>query len=254
MSVQLNTVPLDAPFKWLGQGWRLFKEQSGLWMMMFFFIFASLLFSSLLGAIGMVIYALVHPFLVAGFYHLAFKANHQIRGDINEFFVAFKDQQVVRIFIQLGLLSLVVSLLTEPLTRPIVQAISEGTQADQTSIALLVLAQGSYWLFTFFAIPIAYFHHEQRLFTVLMYSFNACMRNIVPLLLFAFVSMLLFFFSFVLTLGLALIVVLPWLMITSYLAFHDIIGADLVLDSPIDEQQSERRSDDDNDDDMTMSA
>lgn len=233
---------------WISRGWTLFKEQSGLWMQAFFFIVGAAFALSALGPVGIVIYSVLNPFLMAGFYHMAFRAHHGVNSKIQDMFVPFKDVRVRRIFLQLAALGLLVAALTAPLSTEVFEhiqnsATGKAADTDMGKIQLLVVVQLLYFMATFFAVPIAYFHHEQNIITVISLSFKACFNNLAAIVVFAVMALALSLMTFP-TLGLAMVIVMPWLMLSSYLAFNDLIGSDIPLD--LDDKND--------DDDITMVA
>ena len=232
MTIQINKVAAQRGLVWISRSWQLFKEQSGLWMQAMFFIIASSLGAQMLGAISpifVIIYAFVHPFLMSGMYHMAFKAKNGINSEFSDLFIAFKDVKIRRVMLQIASVSLLVSLLVTFVGADNLAALQDQQSLDPGSALLFVIISAIYLMFFFYAIPIAYFFHEQNLLLILKTSFKACWQNIVPLIVFALVAMTLCLLTLP-TMLLGLFIVLPWLTIAFYISFDDVLGGDFPPD------------------------
>ena len=246
MSIKIKTVPVGRVLHWYQRAWQMFKEQPGLWMFATFVMFLVMLVSALLDIVGFVARAMVMPFLLAGFYHLAFRANHQVGSKFNDMFAPFKDKQAQTVLLQIGLVGLLFNLLALPSAESFYAAFSKGEQPADVDVYTLTALNAGHFLLTFYAIPVAFFHHERNVITTIITSVKACLMNLPVLLIFAISSMFLVSFALALTMGLALTVIMPWLMIVSFLSFSDVIGGDFTLD--------DENKDDDDDNDMTIIA
>lgn len=238
MAIQINKVATHKGIEWIRQSWQLFKQQSGLWMQTMFFITGIGIFGQILGQISMLIpllYALVQPFLMAGIYHMAFKAKNGVNSKFNDVFIAFKDLRSRRVLLQIALITILVSLMVSSLVGDNLMALSEGVSPDP-GMALALLVLGFVYLMLFFyAVPIAYFFHEQNLLHILKSSFSACWQNAFPLTVFGVISSGLFLLTLP-TMLLGLFIVLPWLSIGFYLSFSDLFGHDLPPDDGFDDK------------------
>lgn len=244
MMIQINKVAPQNALQWYSRGWALFKEQSGLWMQSVFFVLV-MAFASGLHQLTMILFAFAYPFLMSGLYQMAFNAKHGVSSEFKDLFSGFKDDRIRRVLIQLAALGLLVSLAMTPLTSQLFESMKTGVPLPIETMVLMTGANLIYMMFFMFAVPIVYFYHEQNLLVVLKTSFSACIQNIPAMIIFGLLSMALITFS-VFTLFLALIIILPWLMLTLYLAFDDLIGTDIKLDDKDD--------DDDNEQDITFTV
>lgn len=243
MTIEIKTVSVSRLFVWYKRAWQMFKEQPGLWMFATMTMFGVSLIAMMLDVVGIVLRSMIMPFFIAGFYHLAFRANHKVGSKLEDFFAAFKDKQAQAVLLQIGLVGVAFSVMSLPSAQSFSEALAAQQQpADADVIAILTIHMIHY-IFTFFAIPIAFFHHERSLAKAVLSSIMACLRNIPVLALFAISASFISAAAFMLTLGMAMAVVMPWLMIVSFLAFNDIIGGDFNVNN-----------DDDDNNDMTIIA
>jgi uncharacterized membrane protein len=248
MTIQINKVSPQNAVQWISRAWVLFKEQPGLWMQIAFFMFAAMLSSGLLREVGVLLFALVHPFLMAGFYHMALNAKNGVNSQFADLFCGFKDQRIRKVLLQLGLVGFAISMLLSPLSPDVLKAMNTGVQPDSQEMLLFSMSNILKGMFFYFAVPIAYFYHEQDFLVIMKTSFMACLQNLSALFVFSILSLGLVLVTFP-TMGLALIIVVPWLMLAGYLSFNDILCPDLP-----DDKNGEDKSDDDNKPDFTFTV
>lgn len=153
---------------------------------------------------------------------MALNANNGVTSQFKNLFIAFSDQRVRRVFLQLGGLSFVINVLASPLSMAIFTGVLESKPVESYLMWSYLAINLTHYLFFFFAIPIAYFFHEQNLFTIIKAVFQAILSNIGPLAVLMMILLGLFFIS-MLTFLMALVIVAPLMMIVNYLAFNDIM-------------------------------
>lgn len=245
-NIQIHKVAPQRAFFWISRSWEIFKQQSGLWMLSFFFIFMLGGIASSLGPVGVIAYSLTYPFLLAGFYHMAFRADNGLESRFNDLFVAFSDARVRRVLIQLGAMGLLFISLLSPLQAQLQEALIKGEVVDGNVLLMYTGAHIIYYMFFLFAVPVAHFYHEQNFLVVVKTAFLACLNNPLPMVLFALLAMTLGMAT-IITLFLAMVVVVPMLMISVYLAFNDILRPEHTL-----EDKDKDDDDNDNDDDYKI--
>ncbi|MFT4929543.1 MAG: hypothetical protein ACI8WB_005677 [Phenylobacterium sp.] len=245
MTIKVNKVEAQRGVYWITKGWGLFKQQSGLWMQTMVFIVGLGIGAQLLGqasVVTIILYAFAHPFLMAGYYHMAFQAKNGVDSKFTDVFIAFKDLRIRRVMFQLASISLLVTLTVSALGADNVEALKEGQALDAGPAFLYAIISLIYLMFFFFTVPIVYFFHEQNLLRILKLSFTACWRNIAPLAVFALMALGLCLMTMP-TLLLGLFIVLPWLSIAFYLSFDDVFGDDLPADFEQVDGQDNRKDD-----------
>lgn len=240
-NIQIYKVSVQSAFRWFSRAWHIFKEQSGLFMSATFFIFVSMILASMIGIVGSVVFALAQPFLSAGIYHLAFKADNGVESKFSDLFVAFSDLQSRRVLLQLGALGLLFATAMAPMSIQIRQMLLEQQSPDGNLVALYMLAHLVYYMVFLFAVPIAHFYHEQSLLRVIKTGLLACLSNPSAMIMLLMLSSLLVFLSSF-TIFLAMIVFMPLIMIVIYLAFNDILRPALPFDSEDDDDQNDQNN------------
>jgi uncharacterized membrane protein len=234
MTIKINKVPTQNALAWISHGWVLFKAQAGLWILSIFCIFGAAIIASMAGIIGSVLFAFAQPFLVAGIYHMAFHSNNGLTSEIKDLFIAFKNVRVRRVFIQIASLELLVAIVLSPFSSEIQTAILNTEPLSTQTALLYTIFNLISFMFLLYAVPIAWFFHEQNLLSILKLSFIACFNNIGVLLVFAVLSFGLFLLTLP-TFLIGLVVVLPWLTISAYLSFNDMFESDMPIEHDSDD-------------------
>ena len=96
-------------FSWIKQGWRLFTLQPGPFMSMSAILMGLLYLTSLIPPIGIVV-AFLMPFLSAGFYAAASRAEQGEKLSAMDIFSLLSQLGKYRIFIRLALLGIIFSM------------------------------------------------------------------------------------------------------------------------------------------------
>lgn len=210
-------------------------------MLSFFFIYFLSLFAASLGNVGMIAFSLLNPFLMAGFYHLAFKADNGVNSEFMELFTAFSDVRVRGVLLQIGFIGLLYTFFFSQISTEAAEQFIDGKEVNGEALITLVFASILYQMFFFFAVPVAYFFHERSLLFVIKYAFLACLSNPLALTLFGLLAFLLSMAT-IFTLFLAMIVVSPMLMISVYLAFNDILKPEFEIEHKADDNDDDQGS------------
>ena len=253
MTIQINRVSPQNAVKWLSRAWVLFKEQPGLWMQTVFFMLSAGFASGLLGEFGMLLFSLIHPFLMAGFYRMAVNAKNGVNSQFSDLFSGFKDVRIRKVLLQLGLVGFALSILLSPLSPELKTAMETGVPLDMQTTLIFTVVNLLYSMLFYYAVPIAYFFHEQDFLVVMKTSFMACLHNLMALFVFLVLSMGLVMATFP-TLFLGMIIVLPWLMLAGYLSFTDILCPDLPDDKNGEDSSNGNDDDDDDKQDFTFTV
>jgi hypothetical protein len=254
MTIQINKVATNKGVQWMSEAWGLFKEQSGLWMKSIFFIIMLGIAVQFMGEASIffvVLYSLAHPFLMAGLYHMVFKAKNGINSQFGDLFIAFKDIRARKVLLQVAIASIIMSLLASLVMSDVLTDYQAGTPLSLDLIIPAVVVYFTYLMFFAYAVPIAYFFHEQNLLMILKTSFKACWQNIWPLMVLSICGFCLCFFAAAVTMGLGFFIVFPWLYIAFYLSFNDLLGGDLHLDEDLDINGDNNDQNDDQNDDQS---
>jgi len=249
----LLTVPrrvsLGAPFAWLGEGWRLFKRDMGMWLLIELVFVVLLVAAMLVGffsaglpeTVGTIISAVFEIILNALMTMMAaglvMGIHKSYRGgslDVGDLFAAFKTH-----FVPLALIGLVGGVLSYGLTElmallwqapAIPSAVSleeqtfvfEGFFAGQNLLLMSVYFLLSMFIsfLTWYAAPMVAMHNVPVL-TAIKLSFQGLLKNILPFLFYNLLSLLLLVLGFVAFLF-GLVVVVPWLTCSTYISYRNI--------------------------------
>lgn len=220
-NIQIHKVDAHSAFRWITRAWELFKQQSGLWMSTAFFMLLFAIVCQNLPVIGMVVYFLTHPFLIAGYCHLVLKACNSETSQFKQLFEPFKQERTRPALIQLGTMEFVLGLVISTPAALMLQEYSTSNMIDPFLLTLSIIGLWFHSFFFLFAAPLVYFYHQMNLLSVVKLTLKGCLLNPLPLLLFSILAGLLFM-TVAFTAGLTLIVVLPLLTIAGFLAFEDI--------------------------------
>ena len=187
MKLQLivRKAPVTSAAEWLKQAWLLFKTNPAL----FIGINAFIAFVSLLGLIpfvGIVVLFIV-PFLQAGFYSVIVSAQQQKPLQFDMLFKPFQIIELRAPFIQMAAAQLLCTLPSIYLAESLTTSLQAG-QVDLASVLIVVMLYMVSAMLFAYAVPIIYFLRENRLLPVVQASVTACWRNVLPLTVFAMLT------------------------------------------------------------------
>jgi uncharacterized membrane protein len=219
-NLTINSVPAMHAWQWIVTGYRLFKENPVMWIILFLIYFLIMLPVSLIPVIGSVVSTLLAP-VFAGGMMLGCRAVQQDQDlEINHLFACFKHNtsQLVSVgaIYMLSLLAVAV-LLVLALDKETIELLVNGQHLspEQASgmllpilIALLFLMPilMAYW----FA-PVLVALNNVNALEAMKLSFAACLKNIWPFLLYGFIGSLAFMIGLML-IGLGVFVAIPMLL------------------------------------------
>lgn len=230
MKLQLiiRRAPATAGLGWLQQGWGLFRQSAGLWILQVMIIYLLTLFGALHPVLGAIV-AFIGPFLSAGLYRNIVAAQSGKPVTIDNLFHPLKDAAVRPILLRIGAAGILCSLPVSILASEVLQQAQAGS-VDLLQLSALVLGLGLSAMFFAYAVAIAYFLQEQRLLMVLQASFIACWRNMTPLSLYGLIAILLISTG-VPTMFLSWLLVMPLLSISFFISFTEFFALKPVTDA-----------------------
>lgn len=207
-----------ASLQWLKQSWHIFMQAPLVWVLMFLTVGLVTLLSQLhpfTAVIGM----LLNPFLTAGIYKSVVTVQQQQAISYKDLFTPLQEPACRAILIRLAALNMLVSI---PISLLAVRLMAQMEQQAVSAPLVFgfVIAFFLSWMVFAYAVAIAYFLQERRIFAIIQASFLACWRNIIALAFFALLSMLLIMLTMP-TMFLGLLVVVPLLNIAFFLSFNE---------------------------------
>lgn len=228
--LEIRQVPAANAWAWVVSGFDLFKANPVMWIIILLIYLAIIIPISLVPVIGSVVSTLLAPVFAAGMMWGCKALTHQQDLEINHLFEGFKKNtgQLIAIggIYMLSLLVIAVFVVLN-LDKEVLELIMKGQQLtpEQASLMLLPIL-----IATLFVVPIlmAYWYapllvglHNLMAIEALKLSFWACLKNIVPFLLYGLIFMVLLIAA-IIPFGLGLIVVVPIMMTSLYTSYVDV--------------------------------
>lgn len=229
-----RTVPPGNAFEWLKQGWALFAANPGIWiamMVIMILIFVCLMMVPLIGQLAA---NLLTPVLGAGMLIACQKAANEETIEFSDLFAGFKRN--TGNLIMLGVLYMAGMLVIFAVVAVLGGgSIAGGMMMGRGAglgmalggmlLAILVSLALSVPLFMaiWFAPALVLFNNMQPV-PALKASFNACLKNMIPFLVYGLITLVLCFFA-ALPAGLGFLVLGPVLAGSVYASYRDIFVA-----------------------------
>jgi uncharacterized membrane protein len=231
-TLDIQQVPVSHAWHWIANGFRLFKANPAMWIILLVLYLAIMIPLSMLPVIGSVLSTLLAPVFAAGMMWgcQAMMRNQDL--EINHLFEGFKHNtsQLVAVggiyMLSLLLVAVVVVLTLDAAT---VELLIQGKdlsteQADAMTMPLLLAllfvlpVLMAYW----FA-PVLAGLHDLTAIEAMKLSFNACFKNMLPFFLYGLIFMVLLIIA-IIPFGIGLIVVVPMMMTSLYTSYADVFG------------------------------
>lgn len=211
---------------WVGASWQIFKVRPLLWIGVLFIYAIIMTILSIIPGVGPLITGILGVMFMAGFAYLAYGIDVGEDVGFGDLFIglnqAFKPLLMLWVFQFLAMLVALIPMFIS------VFMLSGAPNEFESFSPLMILAILVSALFvipvamaTVFA-PILVLFHELPALDALHLSFKACLRNILPMLLFSIVMTLVAFVAMI-PFGLGMLVVAPMGMISIYVMYRDIL-------------------------------
>lgn len=230
-----RTVPPDAPFNWLSQGWAVFIANPGMWLAMSVLLLIAFLGLLLVPGIGGLAAALLTPALVAGMLHGVRRLGDEGRLEVADLGAGFRRNSGPLIMLGLLFMAGWMAILL------VVMVVAGGGiaggmvvgMAGQPGMGAGIGIVGFFLAFVlklllgiplcaalWFAPALIYFNDMAPL-AALQASFSASLKNWLAMLVFGLLVGVLAFFS-MLPMGLGFLVLIPVLAGALYASYKDI--------------------------------
>jgi hypothetical protein len=202
--MQAKSVNAGQGASWFSCGWNLFKKDYGTWFIMFLVFIGIAIVLSFIPFIGSLALSVITPALMAGFMYAASQMDHGNSIEIGNLFQGFKDKERLNKLLALGGLSLLASILLMFVMFALVggsammNANETGAVDPQAMMSagmgismLLILLVALFVAMGFlYATPLVMLDKMAPVESIKT-SFSACLKNILPLLVFGIVYFLL---------------------------------------------------------------
>jgi hypothetical protein len=238
----IKQVPVGNAWVWIVNGFNLFKANPAMWIILLVIYLAIMIPISMLPVIGSVVSTLLAPVFAAGMMWgcQALIKNQDL--EINHLFEGFKrnTSQLISIGgIYMVSLLFVAVIVVLALDKDTAELLVQGKdlsreQADAMlmpiMIALLLIMPVlmAYW----FAPVLAGLHNLSAV-EAMKLSFSACLKNMLPFLLYGVIFMVLLIVA-IIPFGLGLLVVAPMMMTSLYSSYADVFGIEQTVPAPPD--------------------
>ncbi len=229
-----QTVAAGNAFEWLRQGWVLFMAFPGQWLALTVVLLVVVLGLNIVPLIGTLAAHLLTPLLGAGMLHASRQALNGKTPEIADLFIGFKHNSspliLLGVFYMAGMLlilalgvvlggaSIAGGLMT---SHPAGLGLAVGGLlfAMLVSLAISVPLFMALW----FAPALVFFNNMPPL-GALKASFNACMKNPLPFVVYGLIVLVLLFFA-ALPVFLGFLVLIPVLSASAFASYRDIFVA-----------------------------
>ena len=201
-------------FGWIKRGWRIFTLQPGPFMAMSGIVLAFSLLGQMVPAASFIIVFLL-PFLTAGFYQCASKAEQGEAIQASQVFQYLNQVTDYMVFVRLALVSILVSLPASSFAMEIAESMKNGVPPTFGMMSGFVVFLALNFMLTSFAIAAAWVSPKTPVLTLVSQSFKACWVNVLPLTLYGILMAMIFLVSMP-------IILIGWLIAfaISYISFY----------------------------------
>jgi uncharacterized membrane protein len=232
--MEIRQVNAGNGWAWIADGFGLFKQSPVIWIALFFVYLLLAMLLSFVPVVGPILLNLLAPVFMAGFMMGCRTLEDGGELEINHLFAGFTHNTsklitvggiyLAGVIVIFGVIFLMVggAAMTGILG-------GHGNQAPAAASGELLLVMliataaliplfMAYW----FAPTLVVFHDMEAL-AAMKLSFNACLRNIMPFLVYGLACMVLMFLA-VIPLGLGLLVMIPTMTASLYTSYKDIFN------------------------------
>lgn len=235
--VSIRQVPASSGWSWILSGFHLFKANPAMWIILLVIYLAIMVPISLVPVVGSVVGTLLAPVFAAGMMWGCQALSRQQDLEINHLFAGFKKNTsqliavggiymvsllVIAVFVVLTLDKDIMALLIQ----------EKELSPEQASEMLLPLLVGLLFvtpvLMAYWFAPILAGLHGLSAVDAMKVSFVACIKNMLPFLLYGFIFMVLLIVA-IIPYGLGLVVVIPIMMTSLYTSYVDIFNIEQVV-------------------------
>jgi uncharacterized membrane protein len=230
--LSIRQVPAGNAWAWVVNGFNLFKANPAMWIILLVIYLAIMIPVSMLPVIGSVVSTLLAPVFAAG---MMWGCQALVRNqdlEINHLFEGFKHNtsQLIAIGgIYMACLLFIAVIVVLAMDKDTVELLVKGQdltpeQADSVlmpvlmAMLLVMPVLMAYW----FA-PILAGLHNLTALEAMKLSFAACLKNMLPFLLYGVIFMVLLIIA-IIPVGLGLVIVVPMMMTSLYASYTDIFS------------------------------
>ena len=240
-AITIKQVPIGNGWSWIVSGFHLFKANPAMWIILLVIYLAIMIPLSLVPVVGSVISTLLAPVFAAGMMWGCQALSRQQDLEINHLFAGFKQNtsQLVAVggiyMVSLLIVAVFVVLTLDKDTMALIVQGKELSpeQAGQMMVPILIaLFFVTPILMAYWFAPILAGLHRLSAVDAMKVSFVACLKNMLPFLLYGFIFIVLLILA-VIPYGLGLVVVVPVMMTSLYTSYVDIFDIEQVVSETV---------------------
>ncbi len=223
--------PAGRGAQWIKSAFQLFKQSPGGWILTMIVGFIIMMVTNFIPVLGSLFTLLTTYIWTAGILHGSREVDRGNKFKVGFLFAGFKLAfgKLMGLSVIIGLIGFAIAILC--MGTLYIDVITGEKTADQLfvnqdaiSIILPILIMMALYIplmmFVWFA-PALIIFHDMPIFKAMKESFNGCLKNIVPFLIYGIVALLLMIVAMI-PVGLGLLIMVPVLYASMYTAYKDI--------------------------------
>lgn len=228
-------------WNWLVEGFALFRKSPVIWIALFFIYLLIGMALSLVKIVGPIVLNLLAPVFVAGFMFGCRALDNGEELEINHLFAGFRQHtaQLVTVGgIYLAGIIVVVGIMFAGTDNAVLHAMFSGEKIDQQQTtaalgpdflltALLGLLLMVPLIMAYWFAPILVAFHGLSGLDAMKQSFKACLRNIMPFLVYSLIAMVLLILAAI-PFFLGMLIMIPTMTASLYVSYKDIFDISAV--------------------------
>jgi uncharacterized membrane protein len=230
--LEIRQVPAGNAWAWIVSGFDLFKANPAMWIIILVIYLAIIIPISLIPVIGSVVSTLLAPVFAAGMMWGCKALMLKQDLEINHLFEGFKKNtaQLIAVggiyMVSLLAIAVLVVLSIDRLTIDLLVK-GQALSPEQASAMMLPILIAMLFimpiLMAYWYAPVLTGLHNLTAVDAMKLSFNACLKNMLPFLLYGFIFMVILVVAIV-PFGLGLIVAVPVMMTSLYTSYADVFN------------------------------
>jgi len=237
-----KSVSIGKGISWVGDGWKIFKNDALMWILLTIVYLIIVILISMIPFLGQLIVSLINPVLMGGLLYAASDSSRGQKISFNHLIYAFMEPEARNKTLILGALGIAFTVLCmiilfflvggSALMGILTGSLSNNEGAGAMigagmfgmglifAFLIIMLLGVIYFSAVYFALPLVIFT-ETSPFEALGKSISACLKNILPLLLYSIFVTILAIIAMI-PFGLGIIILFPLLIGAYYASYSDI--------------------------------
>lgn len=236
--MEARSVGMARGWEWIVEAWGLFRKDPGTLILMFLVFLAVGIGLQLVPLVGHLAFTLISPALVGGYLYAGRQLEAGEEISAMDLFRAFQDRGRTGPMLTLGVIVIGLSAVVmfmflifvsgtmglSGMEEPPAQMTPEMAAAALMGLLVLLALVLVLTLFVYFAIPLVMLR-DVAPFAAIRLSLSACLRNVLPLILYSLVVTVLGIVALI-PFGLGWFVLMPVMFLAQYRACQDIFPGD----------------------------